>query len=213
VRCTCGAFPPEDALFCHKCGRPLREVAAGEPAVEPPPPTPVAAAVVAPTPAQTAAINFHNRRAVGVSIMVAAVTLLLFIPLSMLSPAVAHTMFALGGFLAANLYARGSAQPLTAQSGARMGFMTCLWSFLVVLVMCTVLAAVVANPEARQALQQQLPQLQSSPQMTELARTLDNPRQFILLLVESMFATFCVWTLLSMLGGMLGAKLGRNRAQ
>lgn len=211
MRCTCGAFPPEDSLFCHKCGRPLRELSAEEPHIEAPPPAPLAETVAIPAAAPAAVINFHNRRAVGVSVMVAAVTLLLFVPLSLLSPAIAHAMFALGGFLAAILYSRGSAAPLSAQSGARMGFMTCLWSFLVMLILGTMLAAFVAAPEVRHQLQLQIPQLQSTPQMAELVKTLDNPREFILLLMASMLATFCFWTLLSMVGGILGAKFARSR--
>jgi len=139
VRCTCGAFPPEDARFCHKCGRPLREDEPEPESVDSPPPAPP----VATPPASVAsgiAINFHNRRAVGVSILVAAVTLLLLLPMSVVAPSLAPVLFAGGGFLASQLYRRGSGEPFTPQNGARMGFMTSLWSFLVLLVMYTAFA-------------------------------------------------------------------------
>ena len=210
MRCTCGAFPPEDALFCHKCGRPLREDQPEQQPVDSPPPAPPV--VIAPAPvASSAAINFHNRRAVAVSIMVAAVTLLLLLPMSVLAPSLAPILFAAGGFLASQLYRRGSGEPFTAQSGARMGFMTSLWSFLVLLVMYTLFAAMIATPDTRHMFQLQLTQLQSNPQAAEIAKILDNPRQFILASVEGMLGLFCLWTLLSMAGGMFGASVGRNR--
>lgn len=209
MRCTCGAFPPEDAIFCHKCGRPLREGHLEEQPASPPPAPPV---VIAPAPAASSvAINFHNRRAVAVSIIVAAVTLLLLAPMTMVAPSLAPLLFAAGGFLASHLYRRGSGEMFTPQSGARMGFMTSLWSFLVLLVLYTMFAAMIATPDTRHMLQLQLNQIQSNPQAAEIAKILDNPRQFILASVEGMFGLFCLWTLLSMAGGMFGASFGRNR--
>jgi len=32
--CSCGAQLPPDALFCHKCGKPQRELVAPEPEVQ-----------------------------------------------------------------------------------------------------------------------------------------------------------------------------------
>lgn len=210
MRCTCGAFPPEDAQFCHKCGRPLREDEPEPQPVDSPAPAPPVVTPAAPV-ARGIAINFRNRRAVAVSIMVAAVTLLLLLPMSMVAPSLAPVLFAGGGFLASQLYRRGSGEPFTPQNGARMGFMTSLWSFLVLLVIYTAFAAMVASPDTRHMFQLQLTQLQSNPQAAEIARILDNPRQFILASVEGMFGLFCLWTLLSMAGGMFGASVGRNR--
>jgi len=209
VRCTCGAFPPEDAQFCHKCGRPLREDEPEPPPVDSPAPAPPAVTPAAPV-ASGIAINFHNRRAVAVSIMVAAVTLLLLLPMLMFAPSLSPLLFAGGGFLASHLYRRGSGEPFTPQNGARVGFMTSLWSFLVLLVILTTLAAVIATPETRRMLIQ-FSQLQGNPQAAEIAKVLDNPRQFILASVEGMFVLFCLSTLLSMAGGMFGASVGRNR--
>ena len=72
--CSCGARPPEDALFCHKCGRPLREIVAVEaptpdPQFVPPPPPPPAAG-------QVAQLNFRNPVAMRIALLVSVVATL-----------------------------------------------------------------------------------------------------------------------------------------
>src|ERR1035441_4085433 len=58
--CTCGAQLPPDSLFCHKCGKPQREVIEPEPQPEsvaefvPPAAPPIG------TAPQPPALNFHN---------------------------------------------------------------------------------------------------------------------------------------------------------
>src|SRR5205085_4649138 len=76
--CTCGAQLPPDALFCHKCGKPQRDIV--EPEYIPPPPSidvpPTAPVVDAPRP------SFRNPVSVRIAIAVAAIgTLLSFMPL------------------------------------------------------------------------------------------------------------------------------------
>jgi hypothetical protein len=219
VRCSCGAYPPEDARFCHKCARPLNEEdhahlsqLASEAA-----PVPVAPPIEPPAlPASaTSNINFHNPRAVTVSIMVAALTLLLLFTLATIAPPVVPLVFCAGGFLATIVYKRRTGESISVQSGARMGFMTCLWAFVVILLMSCLVVAMLASPEARQTIQQQTPTaFQGNPQMAEaMAKTLkslDHPSDFILNLIFGIVFMFCIWSLLSMLGGILAAKLARR---
>jgi hypothetical protein len=221
VRCSCGAYPPEDARFCHKCARPLSDedhvlltTLAAEAvapvvttsAVEPPPLPQVVAS----------AINFRNPRAVTVSIMVAVLTLLLLFSLATVAPASVPFVFCAGGFLATIVYTRRTGESISAQSGARMGFMTCLWAFVVILLMSCLLVAMLASPEARQAIQQQSSTaFQGNPQMADaMAKTLkslDNPSAFIMNLLFGILFMFCMWSLLSMLGGIIAAKLARRQ--
>jgi hypothetical protein len=210
LRCTCGAYPPEDARFCHKCGRPLYESVVVEEetvkAPEPPLPPPL-------PKIREAVINFGNKTAVGVSVMAAAVTLLLLILLLLAIPngAAAPLLFCAGGFLAAKLYTRASGETLTPQSGARMGFMTCLWGFLVVLIFVCVFAASISSPDFRHAVQLQMQQMQSSPELAKTAsKTLDNPGELMTQLAVGVGIMFFIWTLLSMLGGILGARLSNR---
>src|SRR5258708_28410835 len=65
-RCTCGAILPEDARFCHKCGKPQREEPlipqeAAEP--QPPPPPPPLPTLEPPR------IGFHNAPAVRIALI------------------------------------------------------------------------------------------------------------------------------------------------
>ena len=64
--CSCGAQLPPDALFCHKCGKPQREILAPE--VE----THAAVDVLPPPPLAALALSFRNIAAVRIALMVAA---------------------------------------------------------------------------------------------------------------------------------------------
>ncbi len=179
----------------------------------------VAAQLPPPLPSvREAVINFGNKTAVGVSVMAAAVTLFLLILLTLAVPSgvLAPLLFCAGGFLAATLYTRASGEALSPRSGARMGFMTCLWGFLVVLLFFVLLAAAIASPDIRHSLllqMQQMQQMQNSPQMAQNLKLLENPTDFIAPTIVAVALMFFVWTLLSMLGGMIGARLSnRNHA-
>jgi len=112
------------------------------------------------------------------------------------------------------LYRRRSGEAMSAQSGARMGFMTCLWAFVVILLMSCLAVAMLVSPETRHALQQQKPAFEGNPQMAEAVaqtlKSLDNPSDFIMNLIYGILAMFCLSSLLSMLGGIIAAKLARR---
>src|ERR1044072_6162534 len=78
--CSCGTQLAPDALFCHKCGKPQRDI------VEPETAAPVAVETVPPVinrPAQAPPLNFRNPVAVRIALLVAvtATVLNLFLPL------------------------------------------------------------------------------------------------------------------------------------
>src|SRR5689334_3746069 len=114
--CTCGAQLPPDALFCHKCGKPQREVLAAEPEPEPVeiviPPVPVAT----PPPQQT---NFHNWIAVRTAFVFAPVAL----ALSWI-PAANFVVWVAAGFLAVIFYRRRTGVLLNVRGGVRLGWIT-----------------------------------------------------------------------------------------
>src|SRR5215471_4965768 len=190
--CTCGTQLVPDALFCHKCGKPVREITVEEPG--PPPPVIVpAAAPPAPTP-----VNFHNRIAVRVAALMAIMaTLLFFLP---------YLNWLAAGFFSALLYRRRTGQLLSLESGVRMGWITGVLMFVIVTVLLTLTLGLIAAaggfaalpPDVKNALdprfQEAMKTLQSGPAIAELLAIL-----------------FMFITLLSMAGGALGAKLGGRR--
>src|ERR1044071_8323555 len=62
--CTCGARLPEDARFCHKCGKPQRDEPLMVEEARPPPPFPRDVPVVLAPP-----IGFHNGPAVRIGLL------------------------------------------------------------------------------------------------------------------------------------------------
>jgi hypothetical protein len=195
-RCSCGAVLPEDARFCHKCGKPQYEEDIARLAEDVP--APVSASPVPPSP--TARISFKNSRAVFVSLTVAAVSLLGIGIAALLDPLFAPIVLCLAGVGAAKLYKGRSAEPLSVSAGARLGWMTGLWLFLVVVICVTIVTFYVASPAGREV-------LKSVPTNAQVAKMLDNPHDFLANLPLGMIQTFLMVTLLPGLGGMLGAKL------
>lgn len=210
MQCTCGAPLPDDARFCHRCGRPQLEEDIVRMREEEPAPV----ATAPPPPAPSGRIDFGNRKAVTVSIAVAMLTLFVFIASSVLAPFAATLfilpLFCFSGFVAARWYMKQTGESITAQAGARIGFMTALWAFLVVVVICVLMAVFISNPEWRAQVVSMV-NAQGNPAAGQIAKLLEDPRRFIFLMMGELLVNFCLFTFPSMLGGMLGVRFSNKR--
>jgi hypothetical protein len=104
------------------------------------------------------------------------------------------------GFAAVSAYRRLSTEPLTTAAGARLGWMTGLWLFLVFIITAAILSVYLASPEGNEALKR----LQTRPQFSQL--TITNPHELVTSLLFSAVPTFFMVTLIPGLGGILGAR-------
>jgi hypothetical protein len=190
--CSCGAQLPPDSLFCNKCGKPQRDVVAPEPEPEsdavvlPPPPAPIAAA---PPP-----LNFHNLVAIKIAFMMAVLaTLLSFLP---------YVNWLAAGFFAALMYRRRTGYFLNLESGLRLGWMTGMLMFVIIMVIFTASMALISAAGGLAALPAEV-KAAVDPRVQEMFKTLQSApavAQFLVML-------FVFITLFSMAGGALGAKL------
>jgi len=189
--CTCGAELVPDSLFCHRCGKPQREILVAEP--EPEPVVVEAAPPPPPAPALPPPVNFHNRQAIQIGLLMAV--------LATLASFLVYFNWLAAGFFTVLLYRRRTGQPLDMQSGVRLGWITGILMFVIMTVILTgavlfVSGGGLANlpAEVKNALdprmQEALKALQSGPAIAEMVVML-----------------FVFTTMLSMAGGALGAKL------
>jgi hypothetical protein len=201
--CSCGAQLPPDALFCHKCGKPQREIvapdiqantypAAAPPMVEPPPPPPRP---------QPLPLNFHNPIAVRTALVAAfsgALLSLLSLALSWLA----------AGFLAVYLYCRKTGLRMDVLAGVKIGWITglILYGFFAIVFTAQQLPDALAGHLGKSILDQiktsSFPDAATAEQFTRLVQT--EPGVVILFALGFLFI---VVTCLSMAGGALGAKL------
>ena len=206
--CTCGAKLPPDARFCHKCGKPQYEDPAFlevEKAIAPPLPP-----IIVPPPPSLTGISFQNSAAVRVAFLVAAiVTLLISFPMPALFAFAWQVILLLaGGFFSVWLYARRTGQSLTIGSGARMGWITGVFCFVIMIIFFSLsLLAVSANGSIitffREAMSQR-----GTPELTEqFEQILQNRTAFGAMLIFILFLFFLMMTLTSAVGGALGAKV------
>ena len=133
--CSCGAQLPPDALFCHKCGKPQVEF----PTVEE---QPFVAPKIEPRPVviEVPDINFKNRVAVRIGLLTAAIASLL---ISLPIPMYLNILWMLGclgssGFLAVYLYNRRTGDELSVRKGARMGWITGVFCFVIATIFFTI---------------------------------------------------------------------------
>jgi hypothetical protein len=201
--CTCGARLPEDARFCHKCGKPQRDedlvvesVVESAPAPQPPP-LPVA------QPPQPPVIGFRNSAAVRAALISSALaTLAGLVPL----PALVHTLWQLvavvaGGFGSVYLYQRKTGEYLSVRSGLQIGWMVGMFCFIVIMVLLTMLLAFVSA--VGEAGVKRLGQESGRPEVEQIYEMLGNPAMLVFTLVTSFFFL----TVLGSAGGALGAKI------
>jgi hypothetical protein len=205
-RCTCGALLPEDARFCHKCGRPLFEEDVARLAAQEAPPLPPPQQVSAPPPRVTS-IGFGNLRAVLITMAVAAISLVALCAATVVAPVLGPLVLCAAGFAATKIYKRRSAEVISTGSGAYLGIMTGLWLFLVVAICAGITSVYVSSPEGRDMMKAAM------PKMPEVAKMLDNPHQFIMSIVEGLIPTFFIATISAAFGGMLAARGSARRGQ
>jgi hypothetical protein len=200
--CTCGAQLPPDALFCHKCGKPQRELAAPEvPEVVSAPAN--AAPVTFIPPATFAAqpprfampVSFRNPVALRIALFVGVGAMFLssFLPL---------VNWLAAGFFAVFFYRRKTQNLLNVGAGLHLGWITGLIMFTMWGVFFMALGL---SGRLTALFQDQLKNLPTSsdPIYQQMAQFLGSgPGLMVLLAIGFVFITS-----LSMAGGALGAKL------
>lgn len=202
-RCTCGAELPTDALFCHKCGKPQRELLEEQPAVEAelvivPPPIPAPAA---PPP-----IGFHNGPAVRIGLLVAVMSILVSAVTGRMAvlQALAPLWLIAGGFLTVYLYRRRTGQRLSTLSGAHLGWICGIFEFVIATLMLTLIAYALSDPNVVSAMRDQWKEYgNSDANLNQIIEAVKNPAKIAWLLLS----TFLLFTVLTAFGGALGAKL------
>jgi hypothetical protein len=193
--CTCGAELPPDALFCHKCGKPQREILMVEQQAQPEPrlaaPEPVRETPPVETP------GFKNPIAVRISLLVAVVaTFLGWLP---------FINWVAGGFFAVFFYRRKTFGQFSVNAGLHMGWITGVMMFAMWTVM---FAAMRATGQLQTMMQEQFKALPANdPMVQQFAAFLQSGPG--LLAMAAMF--FVLITCLSMAGGAIGAKVMNRR--
>ena len=194
--CTCGAQLPPDALFCHKCGKPQRELVAPEihtPEHEEfvPPPAPL------PLATDALPMSFRNPVAMRIAFTAAILgALLSWVP-------ILNVILWLGaGYFAVFFYRRRTGHLLNLGAGLRMGWITGVMMFAIVAVLFTAFVIVFNVSGGIEVLQSQFRNA-SDPKVQEALQTLRSGSGIAIFLMQ----LFLFITCLSMIGGALGAKL------
>jgi hypothetical protein len=208
--CTCGVKLPPDARFCHKCGKPqydepLFNVAAEEPAQTEPQPD----AVSPPLP-KAPGINFHNSVAVRVGFFAAGVmTLLLAFPIPSFLAAVWQLVLLLaGGFFSVYLYARRTGESLSVRGGARMGWITGVFCFVIMTVFFTISIIQISSKDGLAAFFREMVSQRGTPDLiNQFNEVLSSQAGIATLLLGMLVVFFVMLTLLPAVGGALGAKV------
>ena len=197
--CTCGARLPEDARFCHKCGKPQRDeplLAELEAPPPPPPPMPELPPAAEPVP-----IGFHNR----VAVQVALFTGVLGFSFSALTGLFAIIFMAGCGFFAVYWYSRRTGQLLSPVSGAYLGWITGMFGSLIVV---TLMALALKQPEVIGKMKEQWDTYATPETVSQMLQMISSPASLSMILAM----VFVFLTLLPTAGGAMGAfLLGRQR--
>jgi len=200
-RCTCGAQLPPDALFCHKCGKPQREIVTPVEVEIPPPLPPLPVVAPAPPP-----IGFHNGPAVRIALLAGILSIVVSALAGQLAlpKATAMVWLVATGFLAVFLYRRRTGQRLSAISGARLGWISGIFGFVIATIMLTMISAAMSEPSMVDAMRQQLQQHgKSDTDLNQIIEVLRSPAG----IAGTLLTFFLLFTVLPAFGGAVGAKL------
>jgi hypothetical protein len=205
--CTCGAQLPPDALFCHKCGKPQREIPGISPAEEVQDRIEIHISPPVALGATPPPVDFRNPVAVRIALLLAVTaTVLGFLP---------FLNWLAAGFFAVWFYRRRTGAPINVGAGVRLGWITGILAFALASIVFAVeqVPAVLSGQFANTIRQQlhNLPIQQDPAAVSQLNDFLASGSGVAFFLVFILAILFVTITCLSMAGGALGAKLtGRS---
>jgi hypothetical protein len=204
LRCTCGAELPPNALFCHLCGKPQREVLVPE--VDENTPQQTEAAPRSEPRKQPGGIGFGNPDVIRASYPVAVLAAILgSIPALSLF---CFLWYPAAGFAAVYLYRRRTGIYLTPAEGARMGAIAGVLVFAISFLVLTVGFLFGGVAEFTQALREAVEQSgQPEDLQQSVLRMIENPAMLAVMLMIGLFIRFLATAGFTILGGALGAKV------
>jgi hypothetical protein len=200
----------DGALFCHLCGQPQREdlIERERAALAPPALPAIMPEVVEPHSAD--ATGYNTQRATRAALMSAIPSFFLVPVLVMLLGGFGVFTLIPAGFFAVHLYSRGAVPgelPLTAWAGARLGWITGFFAFLLTLVPI-VLASVFSETSIREMFRRQIEQQPvSGSEMQNALEVLNSPAGFAAVIGTGLVFLFVAFTVLAALGGALSAQM------
>jgi hypothetical protein len=205
--CTCGARLVADATFCHKCGRPVRDLLPPDEEAPAPVVEPVA---VAPPPPPLPTINFRNPIAVRTAFAVASIclagTMMVGVAGSMPLNILGAVLLApASGFIAVWLYRRRTSQTISVREGARLGFITGVFSFVYSTILSTLTMFAVASSKGLLEMYREMGWSQET--LDAMAKVLESPVVLVLGLLFGLAASFLLGTVSASVGGAVGAKV------
>lgn len=199
--CSCGAELPDNARFCHQCGKPQREEDMRAAEVSAP------AAVFATTPDSGIAINFGNGTAVRVALACGSVCALLnSIPVVVFGCCL---WWLAAGFVAAFLYSRRMATALTVGEGGRLGAITGVFTFVIWVLFASLgLLLPREGPSLRDLFRQSMEKMPAQDEATRrMVEMMASPAGLAAMVIVALVVGFVVTVSLVSAGGALGAKV------
>ena len=191
---------PPDSRFCHKCGKPQRE----EPVADALSRelqslvVPAAPAILAPS----VPLSFRNPVALRVGLLASAL-----LCVTMMIPGVNYAFFFwwLGaGYFSVWVYKRRTGQALTVRGGAHMGWITGVFSCVLLTVLFALIMAAIQRTGGLAVLKNQLHDLAIDQKtIDEAVKRLQNPVEIL----SSLAQMFLMMMLFCAAGGALGAKI------
>ena len=195
---------PEDARFCHKCGKPQFEEDLARIDEEAAQKNPVQRPLDVPGETAPASVGLTNFRAITITLAVAALALIplaasmVFFPLGLL-------VLCGAGYASASFYRKQTLQPITTGGGAYLGAMTGVWLFLAFAFCVLIVSFELNSATGREILKSGM------ARMPEIAKILDDPHQFLIGLRQALIGMFFYTTISGALGGILSARRHASR--
>jgi hypothetical protein len=153
-------------------------------------------------------VSFANPAALRIAFAAAALSILLdSIPLL----SVLCIIWAMGaGFMAAWMYRKRTGRPVSVGNGAKLGWITGVFSSVILTIMVTVTVIFNGDKLTEEFRRQMAVAWSKDPNYQQLLSTFENPASFATMIVVMLFCIFLVLSLASVAGGALGARFSNK---